>query len=138
MLLSAIALAILWTGQFNAILDFTAVGLTALSGLTVASIFPLRARAGWPHRFRMPAYPLPPLIFLALTGFIVVLALQSGSEKDFLRVGETVLRVNAVAVGSILAMVLGFPMYWVYSLLVTTPDPVRPMAESSEPGEERT
>jgi APA family basic amino acid/polyamine antiporter len=121
MLLGGISLAILWSGTFNAILDFTAVGLTTLSALTVASIFSLRGRPNWPNRYRMPFYPLPPLIFLALTAFIVVLALQSGDEKDFLRWGEQVLPINAVALLSILAMVLGFPLYAAYVLVAGAP-----------------
>lgn len=131
MLLGGISLAILWTGQFNAILDFTAVGLTALSGLTVASIFPLRRLPHWPNRFRMPGYPLPPLIFLALTAFIVVLAIQSGEEKDYLRWGDQVLKVNGVALLSILAMAIGFPLYGLYSLLAGRPDPVIDLAKST-------
>jgi basic amino acid/polyamine antiporter, APA family len=136
MLLGTVSLAILWSGTFNAILDFTAVGLTTLSALTVASIFPLRARENWPNKYRMPMYPLPPIIFLALTAFIVVLALQSGTEKEFLRWQDTIIPVNAVALGSILAMLLGFPLYAVYVLFAGKPSTVIDLAEAgpmSEP-----
>ena len=50
--------------------------LAALSGLTVASVFPLRRRAGLAHPYRLPLYPLPPLAYLLLTGWTVGYALS--------------------------------------------------------------
>jgi amino acid transporter len=38
----------------------------------VAGIFILRRREGVRASFRCPWYPLPPLIFLAMTGFVIV------------------------------------------------------------------
>lgn len=68
----ALATALAWSGPFLDILNYTAIGLAAISGLVVCSIFPLRARTDLPHPFRMPLYPLPPLLYLVLTGWIVV------------------------------------------------------------------
>jgi APA family basic amino acid/polyamine antiporter len=65
--LAAVSAALVWAGSFLELLDYASVGLAALSGLTVASVFPLRRRAGLAHPYRLPLYPLPPLAFLALT-----------------------------------------------------------------------
>jgi APA family basic amino acid/polyamine antiporter len=65
--LAGLSAALVWAGSFLELLDYASVGLAALSGLTVASVFPLRRRAGLAHPYRLPLYPLPPLAFLALT-----------------------------------------------------------------------
>jgi APA family basic amino acid/polyamine antiporter len=57
--------------SFRDLLDYASVGLAALTGLTIASVFPLRRRADLPHPYRLPLYPLPPLIFLLLTAWTV-------------------------------------------------------------------
>ncbi|MBN9518368.1 amino acid permease [bacterium] len=68
---AALAVGLVWSGRFEDLLDYTTVGLAALSGLTVASVFPLRRRADLPHPYRLPLYPLPPLAFLVLTAWTV-------------------------------------------------------------------
>lgn len=67
---AALAVGLLWSGTFEELLNYTTVGLAALTGLTVASVFPLR-RADLPRPYRLPLYPLPPLAFLALTAWTV-------------------------------------------------------------------
>lgn len=67
-----LATAMAWSGPFLDILNYTAIGLAAISGLVVCAIFPLRRRTDLPHPFRMPLYPLPPVLYLLLTGWIVV------------------------------------------------------------------
>jgi APA family basic amino acid/polyamine antiporter len=57
--------ALVWSGSFRKLLDYTSVGLAAVSALVVASVFPLRRRKVL-TAFRMPLYPLPPLLYLAL------------------------------------------------------------------------
>jgi APA family basic amino acid/polyamine antiporter len=68
---AALATVLVWSGTFRELLNYTSVGLAAVSGLTVASVFPLRRRADLPHPYRMPLYPLPPLLFLLLTAWTV-------------------------------------------------------------------
>ena len=67
---AAVSCAILWSGRFQAVLDYTGVGLAVIAGLVVASIFPLRRRA-LERPFRTPLYPVPPLLFLTATGWMV-------------------------------------------------------------------
>jgi basic amino acid/polyamine antiporter, APA family len=68
---AVIAAGLVWAGSFLELLNYAAVGLAALAGLTVASVFPLRRRADLPHPYRLPLYPLPPLAFLVLTAWTV-------------------------------------------------------------------
>lgn len=71
---AAAAVGLIWSGSFLEVLNYTTVGLAALMGLTVASVFPLRRRPDLAHPFRVPLYPLPPLLFLALTAWTVTYA----------------------------------------------------------------
>ncbi|MHC2067840.1 APC family permease [Bremerella sp. T1] len=74
-----VAIGMVWSGPFLDILNYTAIGLAVISGLVVASIFPLRNREDLPHPYRLPLFPLPPLLYLALMGWIVL----SGLMQDW-------------------------------------------------------
>jgi basic amino acid/polyamine antiporter, APA family len=78
---AVIAIGLVWAGTFRELLDYAAVGLVLLSGLTVASVFPLRRRAGLAHPYRLPLYPLPPLAYLLLTVWTVGYALAMPERR---------------------------------------------------------
>src|SRR5690606_27832476 len=66
-----IALAVLWSGTFDAMLLYAGAGMALLAGLVVLAVFPLRRRGGLPGRFAIPWFPLPPVLYLlALAGTI--------------------------------------------------------------------
>lgn len=68
---AVLAAGMVWAARsFKDLLDYAAVGLAALAGLTVASVFAVR-RQGRPLPYRVPLYPLPPVLFLLLTGWTV-------------------------------------------------------------------
>lgn len=70
---SALALAFVLTASFESILVFAGFTLGASSALTVAGIFVMRWRNPSLERpFRVPLYPLPPLIYLAVTGWTLI------------------------------------------------------------------
>ena len=70
---SVLALGFILAGDFEKLLTYTQFGLTLCSFLTVAGLFILRHRSPEGHAgFRCPLYPLPPLVFLAMTGFVIV------------------------------------------------------------------
>jgi APA family basic amino acid/polyamine antiporter len=94
---AAIAIGLVWAGTFRELLDYAAVGLVVLSGLTVASVFPLRRRGGLPHPYRLPLYPLPPLAYLVLTVWTVGYALAMPDR-----------RVPAIL--SLVTLLLGIPL----------------------------
>ncbi|MEX2172647.1 MAG: APC family permease [Pirellulales bacterium] len=66
-----LAIGFVWSGPFLTILEYTAVGLAAVSGLVVASIFPLRRRRDLNFPYRMPFFPIPPLLYLGITGWTI-------------------------------------------------------------------
>ena len=68
---TAAAAALVWAGSFRESLDYASVGLAALTGLTIASVFAIRHRTDLPHPYRLPLYPIPPLTFLLLAAWIV-------------------------------------------------------------------
>lgn len=95
---AVLASAMVWAaGSFEQLLGYAAVGLAALSGLTVAAVFPLRRRADLPHPYRVPLYPLPPLLFLLLTGWTVGYAVYDDGQRT-------------AAVLSLLTLLLGVPL----------------------------
>ncbi len=67
---SVLTLTFILTSTFESILVFAGFTLALNSFVTVLGVFVLRAREpGLPRPFRTFAYPLPPLIYLALTGW---------------------------------------------------------------------
>lgn len=79
--LALLSAALVWIGSLSELLDYAAVGLAALTGLTVASVVPVRRRADLPHPYRMPLYPLPPLAFLAFTAAAIGYALADDRSR---------------------------------------------------------
>jgi APA family basic amino acid/polyamine antiporter len=79
--LAVASAALVWAGSFLELLDYASVGLAALTGLTVASVFPLRRRTDLPHPYRLPLYPLPPLAFLVLITLTIGSALVDPERR---------------------------------------------------------
>ncbi|MEE4361761.1 MAG: amino acid permease [Pseudomonadales bacterium] len=82
---STLALAFILTASFESILVFAGFTLGLNSFLAVAGVFVLRWRQpDLPRPYRTFAYPLPPLIYLGLTGWtLVYLLLQRPAEAGF-------------------------------------------------------
>ncbi|HEY1190769.1 MAG TPA: amino acid permease [Gemmata sp.] len=97
--------AMVWAGSFLELLGYASVGLVALTGLTVASVFPLRRRADLPHPYRMPLYPLPPLAFLIFTGVTVAAALLDDASR-----GPGLLSLATLLVGIPLSRLIPNPV----------------------------
>ena len=79
---SGLALVFVLTATFEAILVFAAFTLGLSSLCTVACVFVLRKRRPELERpYRVPLYPLPPLVFLGLTGWtLTYILLQRPTE----------------------------------------------------------
>lgn len=70
---AVIALLFLWSASFDRILVFSGATMALNTFFTVAGVFVLRARRGdVPRPFRIRLFPLPPLIFLAITGWTLI------------------------------------------------------------------
>lgn len=89
-----LAIVFLWSGTFLQLLDYTSVGLAALSGLTVACVFPLRKRRDLAEAYRMPFYPWPPLLYLCLTVWTITQALLQPDRR-----WATLLSLATIALG---------------------------------------
>jgi L-asparagine transporter-like permease len=79
--LGASACLLACSGSFLQLLDYTSTGLTAVSALVVAAIFPLRRRMPSAAGFRMPLYPLPPLLVLGLSTWTVAAVLMQPEKR---------------------------------------------------------
>ncbi len=105
-----IAIAMAWSGPFLDILQYTAMGLAVISALVVVSIFPLHRRKDLPHPYRMPLYPLPPLLYLGFMGWILVTGLildVGGLMKPTPELPTTLLSLLTIAAGLPVAYFLG-------------------------------
>jgi APA family basic amino acid/polyamine antiporter len=68
----AVTTLLLMTGSFEAVLEFIQFALTFCSFLAVLGVIVLRAsRPDLARPYRMWGYPLTPLVFLAVTGFMM-------------------------------------------------------------------
>jgi basic amino acid/polyamine antiporter, APA family len=68
----AVATLMLFTNSFEAVLDFIQISLLACSFLTVLGLFKLRiVRPDLKRPYRAWGYPLTPLVFLLVTGFMM-------------------------------------------------------------------
>jgi APA family basic amino acid/polyamine antiporter len=62
----------LFTQSFEAVLDFIQFSLTFCSFLTVLGVIVLRySQPNMPRPYRAWGYPITPLLFLAVTGFVL-------------------------------------------------------------------
>jgi APA family basic amino acid/polyamine antiporter len=94
-----IAAGLVWSGSFLELLTYTSVGLAALSGLTIASVFPLRRRADVVQPYRLPLYPLPPLAYLILTAWTIAAMVADPQERT-------------PALYSLATVLIGVPLSW--------------------------
>ncbi len=60
------------SGTFEQIVSYTGFSIVLFSGLAVASLFVLRARAGRPLGYSVPGYPVVPAAFIALVAVMAV------------------------------------------------------------------
>lgn len=74
LLQQGLAMGLIVTGTFDAVLTFAGFTLALFSALTVAGVFRLRrTQPHLPRPFRVPLYPLPPLVFLVVSGVSLVM-----------------------------------------------------------------
>ena len=70
---STLTLLLLSTSSFEQILVYTQFALLACSFLTVLGVIALRrTQPNLPRPFRIPLYPLPPVLFLAISAFAMI------------------------------------------------------------------
>ena len=105
---SLMALAFIWTASFESILVFAGFSLGLSTFITVAGVLVLRWRRPTLARpYRVTGYPLPPLAYLAITGWTLFYILGERPQEAGL---------------SLALIVAGFAFYWL-SNRVKQPSP---------------
>jgi len=95
---SLMALAFIWTASFESILVFAGFSLGLSTLITVAGVFVLRwRRPDLARPYRVTGYPLPPLAYLAITGWTLFYILGDRPQEAGL---------------SLVLIVAGFAFYW--------------------------
>src|SRR5438270_3871785 len=81
----AVANLMLFTRSFEAVLDFIQFALLFCSFFTVLGVIKLRiTRPDLPRPYRAWGYPLTPLVFLLVTGFMMYYLLTERPREAFL------------------------------------------------------
>ncbi len=119
LLQSSLAAVMLLTASFEALMSYIGLTLSLVAGLTVAGVIVLRLREpNLPRPYRTWGYPVSPLIFLALEGWMVYFLVQRdvGAISSALaeKVGWlklVVLIFQQPAVVSIATLAVGFVLY---------------------------
>jgi APA family basic amino acid/polyamine antiporter len=97
---TVVAIGLVWLASLEDLLTFAGVGFAAISGLTVASVIPIRKRPDLPHPYRLPLYPIPPLAYLLLIGWTI----------GFMLVTQESQRLPGLL--SLAVIVIGIPLSW--------------------------
>jgi basic amino acid/polyamine antiporter, APA family len=93
---ASVVVLLLVTGSFETILDFIQFSLTLCSFLAVLGVVVLRHKCpSLPRPYRLPAYPLVPLVFLTMTGFMLVHLLI---ERPFQSLGGLAMMLVGLAI----------------------------------------
>jgi APA family basic amino acid/polyamine antiporter len=77
LLLSGWAIVLVWSGSYGQLLDYATFGDWLACAFGVGTLFWYRRREGDQASFRVPGYPLLPLIFIATIGLVMVQSLRS-------------------------------------------------------------
>ncbi|MCY4094386.1 MAG: APC family permease [Gammaproteobacteria bacterium] len=89
---STLAIIFILTGTFEDILVFAGLLLGVSAFSTVSASIWMRVKRGKPTRYRMPLYPLPPIVFLGVTGWAI-------AYTFVVRVVEGVFAAGMIAAG---------------------------------------
>lgn len=113
------------SGSYDTLTDYAVFALWIFYGLTTASVFVFRRRMPDAERpYKTPGYPVIPVIFLLVTGSLLVNTLWTA--KDQLVEGAGLIlngeiahglwtAVNAPPIASLVMIALGLPVYWYWS-----------------------
>jgi APA family basic amino acid/polyamine antiporter len=119
---AVIAIVELVSNRFDQLITLVMVPLIAFSTLTVVGVFVLRARRPDTHRpFRVPAYPLVPLLFVAVNAW-VLWSVLAHSSSEAIAIGSW--HVPSTFIGAAI-VATGVPVYFVFRAHSRAEEPVR-------------
>ena len=111
--------ALLVSGKFEALLDFTTFALCLFSIICVLAVPVLRLRRpGAERTFRTPGYPWTPALFVLGNGWVLVSLLSSGARSAFIGLG---------------IVLTGVPAYFALRRTPPSPSPGPPTSISTPP-----
>lgn len=102
LLLSGWAIVLVLSGSYGQLLDYATFGDWLACAVGVATLFWYRRREGNQASFRVPGYPVLPLIFIGTVGLVVVQSLQNSPKNTGI---------------GLLIMAAGIPVYLVWRRL---------------------
>ncbi len=86
-----VALVLVYAAGLRDLMEATQIGLTLSTSLVVAGSVVMRIRAPeLPRPVKMPFYPLPPLIFLTMAGFVIVYSATQNPKTTLAGAGVAV------------------------------------------------
>ena len=98
---AAWASVLVLSGTFDELTDYAIFAILIFVALTTASVFVLRRRGGAaPGAYRTLGYPVTPVLFLLVAGWLIVNTLQTSPRQ---------------AIAGLALMALGLPFYWYWS-----------------------
>lgn len=86
-----LALIVLWSGSFDAMVTYSGAGMALLAGLVMLCVFPLRRRGALPGPFATPLFPLPPLLYLAVLAWMFAYAIDTAPWPTLLSIASILL-----------------------------------------------
>jgi APA family basic amino acid/polyamine antiporter len=102
LLLSGWAIVLVWSGSYSQLLDYATFGDWLACAVGVGTLFWYRRHGGTEVSFRVPGYPLLPLIFIAMIGLVMVQSLRASPMNTGI---------------GLLIMAAGIPVYIVWRRL---------------------
>lgn len=88
---TVVALMLVFASGLRKLMESTQIGLTLSTSLVVAGCMLLRYRnPELPRPVRVPFYPLPPVLFLAMAGFVVVYSAKKHPDTTLTGAGVTI------------------------------------------------
>src|SRR5262249_7582845 len=78
---AALGVAFVLLRTFEQLTDAFVVAIVPFYALGVAAVFPLRRRAGYDPPFRVPGYPVTPVLFLAATVYLLANAVAAPASR---------------------------------------------------------
>ena len=105
---AVLALILVAAVGFRTLIEATQVGLTLCTSLVVAGSMVLRWRhPGMERPVKVPLYPLPPLIFLAMAAFVILRT----AMVDFKSLGDGEPKPSLIGMGAVIGLtLLWFPL----------------------------
>lgn len=90
---TTLALIILWSASFDSIMQYIGFTLTIFTTLTVAGVIVFRVKHGKPEGYKVPLYPIVPLLFIAANFGVSYFQLTKKTTESLIGLGTAMLGV---------------------------------------------